>query len=87
LRRSNFTPERFPDARTLEICVTTSGLVEGLGRKTTDYPMVEAPNSTVQRPNAARAALDVHASIAHEGWRRVASWPMQLQAHLHRDDM
>lgn len=40
---STLTLDRFPNARTLEICVTISGLTQGLGRLTSDYPMTEAP--------------------------------------------
>lgn len=76
--RDEYPPGRFPNARAIEICVTTSGLTEGLGRSVEDYPMVEPPKPGAHRPTGPRSASVEAASMADEGWHRVASWPMRL---------
>ena len=76
LRDSHCSPERFPNARMIEVCVTTSGLTEGLERSVADYPMVEPPKPGAQKPTVPRSASVEAASLSDEGWHRVASWPI-----------
>lgn len=63
---------RFPNVQTIEICVTTSGLTEGLQRFAADYPMVEPP----KHAHKPRRGTAQHASLDHEGWHRVVSVAM-----------
>jgi hypothetical protein len=54
--REEYPLKRFPEARTIEICVTTSGLTDGLARSVEDYPMVEPPKPGAVRPAGRRSA-------------------------------
>lgn len=77
LRKNAFPPSRFPHVSAIEICVTTSGLTEGLGRTMADYPMVEPPKPGAQKPTGPRSASVEAAAMHHEGWHRVAIWPFE----------
>lgn len=77
LRKEAFPPSRFPNARAIDICVTTSGLTEGLGRTVEDYPMVEAPKPGAHKPTGRRWASVEAAAMHDEGWHRVAIWPFE----------